>query len=1174
MGDEVDANLDPELAQAIALSRQASGMDGAAKSPEVVDLTNEAGGDDLQATLLASIQTAQGRTPVISSDPTTLERQGQIPVGLKNVGNTCYLNSLIQTYFMMPVLRKAVISYKPAPESFVKTTSSTSETSPSHSATTDSAPENQASQNTPTSTPSNAQSGTSSSSTNEAGISAATKTNSGTNAPASGVAVSDIHSHEFMLELQKLFCAMLLSTQRFVDPSNLLKKIVDEQGKVVNIGAQEDVSEFNDIFMMRLQKGLDLAHPPLSTSASQDSLRRSSSGIVNPNHPGEGNKTTSSSANAMDTDSPPQHPLASATIEPPTSTSTTQDISMQASPADADAGAQQMLTMSSGEPGLTGSLLLYPDQTDLTNARLQRMFQPRVLEVVKAVELDGTPIVQEQTIDFGRNFILPVTNPENELYSSLDQFMSDEVTDWETPKKAKVPATRWRWLRRAPEVLFFQQQRAVWSGESFTKANHMLKFPEELYMDRYNVEHSAVVTSIRAENAGRFAKVAELSKAIEPYVRYNNEGTPLDAVLSGSIRYLEALSQTKSPNADQIELMNKSITLLRECQESEAKTLKELQAEKANLETCLESSFASLQSEPYVLYAVWVHAGAANGGHYWAYIKDAPSGEWYKFNDTDITRVDLPKVLEDGYGGQGVTSAYFLIYMKQSLYERSRTLAPEMFEKIVPSSIRSDIDASNAEFSKKLKEHRENGLDAKIERFVTTYKNKITQTQEYAQKHTMEKDMRYYSVFAYLLSRGMEEDMRAAVASEMWLRAFGSGIGKSQNSPQFERLLTQETPGTAVLFKAVALNETDSERARKTQWDAAHAEFRNVFMFTQQGINLLLRPDTGPSSGLTEKQDALRHLFLAYIRNLNVKPQNCKRTDLSDLIQLAVVLCLREAIDVVSVNMNTAINILDDVTYVILRLSKGEKGILGSASSTSADQGEDPSNVLSEEPIVSEGIRALVLDACFTSFPEGNMAFTEDARANAVQDKLIGETFPNDKRWESYAVPAQPSELDQWETLINTTRDNFVSLRKKHCGLIMSYGLPELDIFKEKASQQWVHGQAGAQNPPSTPEISTQNDNSESIAPQTNTNDNDKANEPKMDTSTHSENAGNEQSKMAVDSPASQAPQNPTSEHGEDSSDPKNSESITSNSSPLQQSAAVQISDSNAMDIDPASHKQ
>lgn len=1094
--DSVDPNTDPELAQALALSRQESALSsgGNKPNPAVVDLTGvDSGGDDLQATLLASIQTAQGRTPVISSDPTTLERVANTPVGLKNVGNTCYLNSLIQTYFMMPIIRKAIVSYKPA------------QAPPAKSADN--------------------------------------------KAPAENF---DHHSHDFMIELQKLFCAMILSRQRFVDPSSLLKKIVDEGGKVVNIGAQEDVSEFNDIFMMRLTKGLDLMHPPVESSSvpsspAPHSHQQSSNAVSEPgsaNLSGSAN-LASSNSNAMETDptSLDAHfPSASVSIAP-------------LSPAPRSGGNLRISTPDPHDPALSTSIMLYPDVTDLTNARLQRMFQPNVLETVEARELDGTHIQQQQMVDFGRNFILPVSESENELYSSLDKFMSDEVADWETPKKARVTANRWRWLRRAPEVLFFQQQRAVWRGDAYTKANAVLKFPETLFMERYNWRHLDEATSIRAANASRYAQLQDLQKQIEPYMHFDTEGTPLDNVLAGSIKYLSTLVESgSSRNADQIDLMKRSIDLLRERKEEEAKTLTSLSSEKESVEKTLTASFNALQTEPYTLFAVWVHAGVANGGHYWAYIKDAASGEWFKFNDTDCTRVDINKVLEDGYGGQGVTSAYFLIYMKETLYDRSKTL--ERWDEIVPQNLRLELESDNAAFEKKLKEFRENGVDSKIERFVQNYDRKWEQAQEYASTATNEKDMRYFSVFAYLLSRGLEEDSQAALASEMWLRIFGAGISKEQTTVQFERLLTMPTPGTATLFRAV--NWNSKER------DAEYKNFRSVFAFTQHAVSLLQKSDSPPPKGLTEKQEALRLLYLAYLKNLEVKPDNCKRNDLAELIQLAIVLCLREAIELAAANLDSALAVFDDVSYVCMRLGSSSSNLVLVPESDGAQV--NPGLVFSHLTVPEE-IKALIIDACFTSLPEKNPAFADDQKALIIQDRLIGDAFPADRRWESYAVPAMPTELDQWEAYIISARDSYVRLKKKFAGVIPSYNLTELSIFgSEKkcttlppAQKKGDAGKAGSNTPatvPSTPTLPIAETEVKTEEPASST---------AMDTSEH------EAEKMVVDTPDTASPQNPDAPSSEKPSESTDTPHEVATKENKPQSS---VSISNAMDVDQSPKKE
>lgn len=52
-----------------------------------------------------------------------------------------------------------------------------------------------------------------------------------------------------------------------------------------------------------------------------------------------------------------------------------------------------------------------------------------------------------------------------------------------------------------------------------------------------------------------------------------------------------------------------------------------------------------LPNGPYVyeLFSIMVHAGSASGGHYYAYIKDFRTDEWFCFNDQSVSKVS-PKL--------------------------------------------------------------------------------------------------------------------------------------------------------------------------------------------------------------------------------------------------------------------------------------------------------------------------------------------------------------------------------------------------------------------------------------------------------------------------------------------------------------------------------------------------
>ncbi|GBM25505.1 Ubiquitin carboxyl-terminal hydrolase 47 [Araneus ventricosus] len=67
----------------------------------------------------------------------------------------------------------------------------------------------------------------------------------------------------------------------------------------------------------------------------------------------------------------------------------------------------------------------------------------------------------------------------------------------------------------------------------------------------------------------------------------------------------------------------------------------------------------SMEKGPYVyeLFSIMVHSGSANGGHYYAYIKSFKDGEWYCFNDAQVTRITYDDI-QKTYGG-GPTRAYY-----------------------------------------------------------------------------------------------------------------------------------------------------------------------------------------------------------------------------------------------------------------------------------------------------------------------------------------------------------------------------------------------------------------------------------------------------------------------------------------------------------------------------------
>ncbi|XP_076386185.1 ubiquitin specific protease 47 isoform X2 [Megachile rotundata] len=73
----------------------------------------------------------------------------------------------------------------------------------------------------------------------------------------------------------------------------------------------------------------------------------------------------------------------------------------------------------------------------------------------------------------------------------------------------------------------------------------------------------------------------------------------------------------------------------------------------------------------YELFSIMIHSGSASGGHYYAYIKDFRTQEWFCFNDQSVTQITHDDI-QKTYGGGGASrycrvssscaNAYMLMY--------------------------------------------------------------------------------------------------------------------------------------------------------------------------------------------------------------------------------------------------------------------------------------------------------------------------------------------------------------------------------------------------------------------------------------------------------------------------------------------------------------------------------
>lgn len=79
------------------------------------------------------------------------------------------------------------------------------------------------------------------------------------------------------------------------------------------------------------------------------------------------------------------------------------------------------------------------------------------------------------------------------------------------------------------------------------------------------------------------------------------------------------------------------------------------------LKTKIRNQYNDYTKAAYKLHAVFIHQGQANYGHYWIYILDHKENQWWKFNDSTVTKVAESEIFHDTTGS--TANPYFLVYV-------------------------------------------------------------------------------------------------------------------------------------------------------------------------------------------------------------------------------------------------------------------------------------------------------------------------------------------------------------------------------------------------------------------------------------------------------------------------------------------------------------------------------
>ncbi|KAK7074616.1 Ubiquitin carboxyl-terminal hydrolase 28, partial [Halocaridina rubra] len=176
-----------------------------------------------------------------------------------------------------------------------------------------------------------------------------------------------------------------------------------------------------------------------------------------------------------------------------------------------------------------------------------------------------------------------------------------------------------------------------------------------------------------------------------------NEGGTINCIEEGNPRTPEEEPQQTSSPSKRMRILppaprnvtTSELTILQSCL---SRWLQDINAQVAELRRYIKDLEGQLnqmyddpvlQRIPYRLHSVVVHEGQASGGHYWVYIFDSTRKTWMKFNDIQVVESNWEELLQDSVGGQNNASAYCLLYIDESRYSMIFPQVPETTESLM-----------------------------------------------------------------------------------------------------------------------------------------------------------------------------------------------------------------------------------------------------------------------------------------------------------------------------------------------------------------------------------------------------------------------------------------------------------------------------------------------------------
>ncbi|KAM5479979.1 ubiquitin-specific protease ubp2 [Microsporum audouinii] len=569
------------------------------------------------------------------------------PVGLRNIGNTCYLNSLLQFYFTIQPFRNMVLDldrYKMELD--------------------DEMIQNK-------------------------------------KVGSRKVSLLEIQrSQKFLVQLKALFNDMITSPNAFVTPTQELARLTllsstseaAFRRKSLSTHKNSELGEINGMPVMG-PVGPPAPIPEEQASQTDGSLDKkdqigTDAGVTAPT----GTPNEQESGNASEEPVVPSIEADDATAAPPG------DSSVSDEPASETIAAPNRPPPVPPRPAprIDNEQLIREEvelgaQQDVTEVINNVLFQAQCAIKPTKIDADGNQIDLIMDLFYGQTkSYITATNgirSKNELWSDIKVDVAtgprdiysaiDGAFDRQNVHVEGADAEQYGAISKIPPVLQVQVQRVQFDQvkKSSFKSTHHLELKETIYMDRYMdvPEHDNMGLYKRRREKWAWKEELNGLRARQAELLNNDKWTSLPDLFQDAndkIKDLALMGDDPEMADEAVEINEQITTHLSNLETMSRKELVRLDSRIEQLSHLIDNQFSDMKSLPYHLYAVFIHHGSVEFGHYYIYIFDFEKQIWRKYNDSEVTEVHSTAEIFSDRNVKNPPTPYFLVYLNDRLKER------------------------------------------------------------------------------------------------------------------------------------------------------------------------------------------------------------------------------------------------------------------------------------------------------------------------------------------------------------------------------------------------------------------------------------------------------------------------------------------------------------------------